>query len=68
MLNHALGLDVDRLARLGAIVHDARDAAQLGESIIAEFPRSRMSHEVRAMIEMIRGRASSAAVVSEPPT
>ncbi|MHC5024535.1 MAG: hypothetical protein ACYTGG_11630 [Planctomycetota bacterium] len=48
--------------------HRWSDAAQLGESIIEEFPRSRMSHEVRAMIEMIRGRASSAAVVSEPPT
>lgn len=39
-----------------------RDAARIGERIIAEFPNTRMADEVRSMIDGIRERA--AAVVS----
>ncbi|MBK7405130.1 MAG: hypothetical protein IPJ41_10980 [Phycisphaerales bacterium] len=36
-----------------------RDAAGLGERIIAEFPNSRMAEEVRSMIDGVRQRAAS---------
>lgn len=35
-----------------------RDAARVGERIIAEFPNSRMADEVRQMIDGVRDRAS----------
>jgi len=36
-----------------------RDAASLGERIIAEFPNTRMAEEVRSMIDGLRQRATS---------
>jgi DNA primase len=38
-----------------------RDAALLGERIIAEFPNTRMAEEVRSMIDGVRQRASTLA-------
>ena len=36
-----------------------KDAAHIGERIIAEFPNSRMAEEVRSMIDGVRARAAS---------
>ncbi len=41
------------------------EAARVGNSIIAEYPNTRMAEEVRTMIEVIRTRATQAAVARE---
>ncbi|MHC5003770.1 MAG: hypothetical protein ACYTJ0_11670 [Planctomycetota bacterium] len=38
------------------------DAARTGDAIIAEFPNTKMAEEVRSMIDVIRTRATQAAV------
>ncbi|MEM7230165.1 MAG: hypothetical protein AAF432_15265, partial [Planctomycetota bacterium] len=46
--------------------HRWRDAAAAGDAIIAEFPNTKMADEVRGMIDVIRTRATQAAL-SGPP-
>jgi hypothetical protein len=41
------------------------DAARAGNAIIAEYPNTKMADEVRSMIDLIRTRASQAAVVAQ---
>ncbi len=45
--------------------HRWAEAARLGDTIIEEFPNTKMASEVRSMIEMLRTRATQAAVISE---
>lgn len=44
--------------------HHWGEAAQAGELIMAEFPNSKMADEVRSMIDVIRTRATQAAVLA----
>jgi len=46
-------------------VNDRRwaEAARIGETIIAEFPNTKMADEVRSMIDLLRTRATQAALV-----
>jgi hypothetical protein len=44
--------------------HRWAEAAHAGELIMAEFPNSKMADEVRSMIDVIRTRASQAAVLA----
>jgi hypothetical protein len=44
--------------------HRWAEAAQTGELIMAEFPNSKMADEVRSMIDVIRTRATQAAVMA----
>lgn len=48
-------------------VNDKRwsEAAQIGGTIIAEFPNTKMADEVRSMIDLIRTRATQAAVSAQ---
>lgn len=41
------------------------EAARLGDAIMTEFPNSKMADEVRSMIDVLRVRASQAAVLAE---
>jgi len=41
--------------------HRWAEAARIGETIIEEFPNSKMAGEVRSMIDLLRARASEAA-------
>jgi len=41
------------------------DAARAGNAIIAEYPNTKMADEVRSMIDLIRTRASQAAVAAQ---
>jgi hypothetical protein len=54
-------------ATFQAAVQEKRwvDAARVGNSIIAEYPNTRMAEEVRTMIEVIRTRATQAALARE---
>jgi hypothetical protein len=45
--------------------HRWREAAQLGETIIAEFPNTQMAAEVRSLLEVLRTRAGQDAVTAE---
>lgn len=45
--------------------HRWAEAAQVGDAIIREFPNSKMADEVRSMIDMLRVRASQAAVMAQ---
>jgi hypothetical protein len=47
--------------RIAVNDHRWSEAAQLGETIIAEFPNTQMAAEVRSMIEVLRTRAGQAA-------
>jgi hypothetical protein len=40
-------------------------AAQIGQTIVSEFPKTKMADEVRSMIQVLRTRATQAAVSSE---
>jgi hypothetical protein len=46
-------------------VNDRRwaEAARIGETIVAEFPNTKMADEVRSMIDLLRTRATQAALV-----
>jgi hypothetical protein len=46
-------------------VNDRRwaEAARIGETIITEFPNTKMAEEVRSMIDLLRTRATQAALV-----
>jgi hypothetical protein len=50
-------------------VNDRRwaEAARIGEVLIEEFPNTKMADEVRSMIDLIRTRATQAAVSSARP-
>jgi hypothetical protein len=48
--------------RLAVNDHRWAEAARHGETIIAEFPNSKMATEVRSMIEVLQSRAAQAAV------
>jgi hypothetical protein len=50
--------------KLAVSDHRWNEAAQAGELIMTEFPNSKMADEVRSMIEMIRTRATQAAVMA----
>jgi hypothetical protein len=52
--------------RFKLAVNDHRwvDAARIGDTIIAEFPNTKMAEEVRTMIDVLRTRASQAAVAA----
>ncbi len=45
--------------------HRWSEAAQVGDLIIAEYPNTKMADEVRSMIDMLRVRASQAAVMAQ---
>jgi hypothetical protein len=51
--------------KLAVADHRWAEAARIGEGIIDEFPNSKMAGEVRSMIDLLRTRASQAAVVGE---
>ncbi len=51
--------------RIAVNEHRWSEAAQLGETIIAEFPNTQMAAEVRSLLEVLRSRAGQAAVTSE---
>ncbi len=51
--------------RLAVNEHRWDQAAGLGETIVAEFPNSKMATEVRSMIDQLRTRASRAAVTAQ---
>ncbi len=53
---------LSRRFRIAVNEHLWGEAAQLGEAIISEFPNSQMATEVRSMIEVLRSRATQAAV------
>lgn len=44
--------------------HRWSEAAQIGDGIIAEYPNTKMADEVRSMIDVIRVRATQAAVMA----
>lgn len=50
--------------RFRSAVHERRwaEAARAGDAIVREFPNSRMADEVRSMIDVLRTRATQAAV------
>lgn len=45
--------------------HRWAEAAQIGETIMNEFPNTKMADEVRSMIDLIRTRATQAAVSAQ---
>jgi len=45
--------------------HRWAEAAQIGETIMEEFPNTKMADEVRSMIDLIRTRATQAAVTAQ---
>jgi hypothetical protein len=45
--------------------HRWSEAAQLGDVIIGEYPNTKMADEVRSMIDVLRVRASQAAVMAQ---
>ncbi len=45
--------------------HEWAGAARIGDTIITEFPNSKMAEEVRSMIDVLRTRATQAAVASQ---
>jgi hypothetical protein len=45
--------------------HRWSEAAQAGEVIMAEYPNTKMADEVRSMIDVLRVRASQAAVMAQ---
>ena len=45
--------------------HRWAEAAQIGDLIIAEYPNTKMADEVRSMIDVLRVRATQAAVMAE---
>lgn len=45
--------------------HRWAEAARLGETIISEFPNTQMAAEVRSMIDLLRTRATQAALSAE---
>lgn len=45
--------------------HRWAEAAQAGDQIISEFPNTKMADEVRSMIDVLRVRATQAAVMAE---
>jgi hypothetical protein len=45
--------------------HHWSEAAQVGDLIIAEYPNTKMADEVRTMIDVLRVRASQAAVMAQ---
>jgi hypothetical protein len=45
--------------------HRWSEAAQIGDIIIAEYPNTKMADEVRSMIDVLRVRASQAAVMAQ---
>lgn len=45
--------------------HRWADAAQVGETIIADYPNTQMANEVRSMLEVLRSKAGQAAVAGE---
>jgi len=45
--------------------HRWAEAAQIGDTIMAEYPNAKMADEVRSMIDVLRVRASQAAVMAE---
>ena len=51
--------------RLAVNEHRWAVAAGMGETIVAEFPNSKMATEVRSMIDVLRTRAAQAAVAFE---
>jgi hypothetical protein len=44
--------------------HRWADAARVGDAIMAEFPNTKMAEEVRSMIDVLRTRATQAAVAA----
>ncbi len=60
IVRHRDGLS--RRFRIAVSEHLWGEAARLGEAIISEFPNSQMATEVRSMIEVLRSRATQAAV------
>jgi hypothetical protein len=53
--------------RIAVNDHRWSEAAQLGATIIAEFPNTQMATEVRSMIEVLRTRAGQAAAGAAEP-
>lgn len=53
--------------RFKMAVNDHRwaEAAQIGDQIIGEYPNTKMADEVRSMIDVLRVRATQAAVMAE---
>ena len=45
--------------------HEWHEAARLGHAIITDFPNTKMADEVRSMIDLIRTRATEAAIASQ---
>jgi len=45
--------------------HRWAEAAQMGDRIISEYPNTKMADEVRSMIEVLRVRATQAAVLAQ---
>jgi hypothetical protein len=45
--------------------HRWAEAAQFGDAIISEYPNTKMADEVRSMIDVLRVRATQAAVLSQ---
>ena len=45
--------------------HRWAEAAQVGDQIIAEYPNTKMADEVRSMIDVLRVRATQAAVLAQ---
>lgn len=56
---------LSRRFRIAVNEHLWGEAAQLGEAIIVEFPNSKMATEVGSMIEVLRSRATQAAVTPQ---
>jgi hypothetical protein len=50
--------------KLAVSEHRWADAAYVGDTIIAEYPNTKMADEVRSMIDVLRVRASQAAVLA----
>jgi hypothetical protein len=51
--------------KLAVSDHHWAQATRIGEQIIAEFPNAKMADEVRSMIDVLRVRATQAAVMAE---
>jgi hypothetical protein len=51
--------------KLAVNEHRWSEAAQVGDVIVTEYPNTKMADEVRSMIDVLRVRASQAAVVAQ---
>ena len=51
--------------KLAVNEHRWAESAQIGDTIMAEYPNTKMADEVRSMIDVLRVRATQAAVLAE---